>query len=161
LRSRSTYVFDIFSWFELHHDRKLVVLGHFICTVRSLVTLLTKVGVRDVPPDVATFIRTVVVLMFSIILIWSTHQTDSLKKLSMKTSVFLVLSGLATGASWICYNRALQLGNASTVAAIDKASLVLIAMLAFVFLNERLNVQSSIGIALIAIGTVIVALSKT
>ena len=99
--------------------------------------MFAKVGVKEVPPDVATFVRTVVILVFVSIMLMVTNQLGHLKALSSRAVTFLVLSGLATGTSWICYFRALNIGKAAQVAAIDKLSVVLVAVIALVFLEER------------------------
>ncbi|WP_420003512.1 EamA family transporter [Arenibacterium sp. LLYu02] len=125
----------------------------------ALTAVLAKIGVSNVNSNFATFLRTLVVVVALGILVLSTGQTQPLSTLSGKTGVFLVLSGLATGASWLCYFRALQLGKVSQVAPIDKLSVVFVAVIAAVFLGEGLSVTGWVGIALIALGAGLVALA--
>jgi transporter family protein len=122
----------------------------------GLTAVLAKVGVQDIDSNLATAIRTTVVLLFA----WSIalfRNTTPLGDLAAKTWLFLTLSGLATGASWLCYFRALQLGEASRVAPVDKLSVVVAMALAVLFLDERLTWQHWVGGALIVAGTVILA----
>ena len=124
----------------------------------ALTAIFAKIGVSDINSNFATFLRTIVVVAALGLLVWSTGETQSIAALSSKTLTFLVLSGLATGASWLCYFRALQLGQASQVAPIDKLSVVLVAVFAAIFLGERLSAVNWAGVALIAGGTLLVAL---
>jgi len=118
--------------------------------------VLAKVGVKDVDSNLATAIRTVVVLVFAwAVALFRTHQP--LSTVPSKTWLFLVLSGLATGASWLCYFRALQLGDVAKVAPIDKLSVVVAIALAALFLHERLSWQNWVGGALIVSGTIVLA----
>ena len=126
----------------------------------ALTAIFAKVGVEDINPDLATFIRTVVVLMSFTVILHITGQFAAPGPISAKTWIFLVLSGLATGASWLCYFRALKLGPATLVAPIDKLSVVLVALFAFVFLGERPSTTGWLGIALIAAGAVLLAVRK-
>lgn len=121
--------------------------------------VLAKIGVKDVNSNLATAIRTVVVLVFAWGIVFATGEQKGLTKLSGHTITFLVLSGIATGLSWLFYFRALQLGNASQVAPVDKFSLVLTVIFAAAFLGESMNWGVAIGVALITAGTIIVALS--
>jgi transporter family protein len=125
----------------------------------ALTAVFAKVGVSEINSNFATFLRTVVVVVALGLLIWTTGETQSLSTLSPKTSVFLVLSGLATGASWLCYFRALQLGNVSQVAPIDKLSVVLVAIIAAVFLGESMSLTGWSGVALIGVGALLVAVA--
>ena len=125
----------------------------------ALTAVFAKVGVSEINSNFATFLRTVVVVVAVGLLIWSTGETQSLSTLSPKTSVFLVLSGLATGASWLCYFRALQLGKVSQVAPIDKLSVVLVAIIAAVFLGENMSLTGWSGVALIGVGALLVAVA--
>ena len=120
--------------------------------------ILTKLGVEGVHPDVATLIRTVVVLLMLVILVSVSGVGLSLPSLSGRTWLFLTLSGLATGASWLCYIRALQHGPASQVAPVDKLSVVFVALFGVALLGERLSVANWLGIGLIAAGAALVAL---
>lgn len=126
----------------------------------ALTAIFAKVGVEDINPDLATFIRTTIVLASFAVLLFATGQFRAPGEVSAKTWTFLVLSGLATGASWLCYFRALKLGPATLVAPIDKLSVVLVALFAFVFLGERPSVTGWLGIALIAAGAVLLAVKK-
>ena len=125
----------------------------------SLTAIFAKVGVHDVNSNFATFLRTVIVVAALGPLIWWTGETQPLSTLSPKTALFLVLSGLATGASWVCYFRALQLGQASQVAPIDKLSVVFVAIIAAIFLGEQLSLLAWTGVVLIGIGAVLVAIA--
>jgi len=126
----------------------------------ALTAVLAKVGVQDVSSDYATFVRTIVVLLALALLLYATGQFRSTGAVSTRSYVFLGLSGLATGASWLCYFRALKAGPASLVAPIDKLSVVLVALLSVYFLGERLSWRNWTGIGLIAVGAVLVALKK-
>ena len=123
----------------------------------ALTAIFAKVGVENVNSDLATFIRTVVILIVLAMILFSLGEFQPLRSISGRTWVFLGLSGLATGASWICYFRALKLGNASQVAPIDKLSVVLVAVFGAAFLGERLTGANWIGVALIAGGAFLVA----
>lgn len=123
----------------------------------ALTAIFAKVGVENVSSDMATLIRTVVVLLSLTLIVIATGQFSAPGDISTKTWVFLVLSGLGTGASWLCYFRALKLGPASLVAPIDKLSVVLVALFAFAFLGERPSATGWAGIALIAAGAVLIA----
>lgn len=118
--------------------------------------ILAKVGVQNINSDFATFIRTIVVLLALGGILLATGQAQRLDSVSPRSYLFLTLSGLATGASWICYFRALKIGNASLVAPIDKLSVVLVAILGVLFLQEKLLLRNWIGVALIAIGAIFV-----
>lgn len=123
----------------------------------ALTAIFAKVGIENVNSDFATLIRTVVILLVLAAIVVATGQAQALGSISGKTYTFLILSGLATGASWLCYFRALKLGNAAQVAPIDKLSVVLVAVFAVVFLGERLAPANWLGVALIAVGAVLVA----
>lgn len=126
----------------------------------ALTAIFAKVGVEGINPDLATFIRTIIVLVSFAIILFATGQFTAPGPISGKTWLFLVLSGLATGASWLCYFRALKLGPATLVAPIDKLSVVLVALFAFVFLGERPSASGWLGIGLIAAGAVLLVLRK-
>ena len=130
----------------------------FSAAFAALTAIFAKVGVENVNSDFATFLRTVVILFTLAVILFATRQFQSLDEISPKSFLFLVLSGLATGASWVCYFRALKAGNASQVAPIDKLSVVLVALFGAAFLGEKLSGRNWIGIALIALGAVLVAL---
>lgn len=123
----------------------------------ALTAIFAKVGVEDVGSDYATFVRTAVVLLALAAILTATGGWQSRGTFSLRSAFFLVLSGLATGASWVCYFRALKLGEASRVAPIDKLSVVLVAVFGVVFLGERLAPSNWLGIGLIAAGAVLVA----
>ena len=126
----------------------------------ALTAIFAKIGVEDINPDLATFIRTVIVLMSFALILFATGQFRAPESISSKTWVFLVLSGLATGASWLCYFRALKLGPATLVAPIDKLSVVLVAIFGVVFLGERPSASNWLGIALIAAGAILIVVKR-
>jgi bacterial/archaeal transporter family protein len=126
----------------------------------ALTAIFAKVGVEDVNSDLATLIRTVVVLSSLSLILFVTGQFNQTGPISTKSWVFLLLSGLGTGASWICYFRALKLGPATLVAPIDKLSVVLVALFGVVFLGERPSLNGWVGIALIAAGAVLIAFKR-
>jgi transporter family protein len=123
----------------------------------ALTAIFAKVGVENVNSDLATFIRTCVVIVTLAFLLAATGQFRSAGPISTRTIVFLILSGLGTGASWLCYFRALKLGEAAKVAPVDKLSVVLVALFGVLFLGERLSMPNWLGIALIASGAILVA----
>jgi len=123
----------------------------------ALTAIFAKVGIENVNSDFATFVRTIVILCALGAILAGTGQWQSPGTVSMRSYLFLVLSGLATGGSWVCYFRALKLGDAARVAPIDKMSVVLVAVFGVVFLGERLSVPNWLGVALIAAGAVLVA----
>ena len=122
-----------------------------------MTAIFAKVGIANVNSDFATFIRTVVILLALAAILVGTGQWLPLGSVSARTYLFLVLSGLATGGSWICYFRALKLGDAARVAPIDKLSVVLVAIFGVAFLGERLTPPNWIGVVLIAAGAILVA----
>lgn len=124
----------------------------------ALTSILAKVGIEGVNSNLATAIRTVVVLAMAWGMVFLTNTQNGITSISRKSWVFLILSGLATGASWLCYYRALQLGEASKVVPIDKLSVVITLVLAFVFLHESFTGKSLIGAALITAGTLVMVL---
>jgi transporter family protein len=126
----------------------------------ALTAIFAKIGVENINSDLATLIRTVVVLISLALILFATGQFSQTEPISTKTWIFLVLSGLGTGASWLCYFRALKLGPASMVAPIDKLSVVLVALFGVVFLGERPSLNGWIGIALIAAGAVLIAVKR-
>jgi transporter family protein len=123
----------------------------------ALTAIFAKVGVENVNSDFATFIRTIVILVTLAFILAATGQFQAPGSVSSRTYLFLVLSGLATGGSWICYFRALKIGQAAQVAPIDKLSVVLVAIFGVIFLGERLTAPNWLGVALIAVGAVLVA----
>ena len=123
----------------------------------ALAAIFAKVGVQDVNSDFATFIRTIVILFVAVAVLTLTSQWQPLSSITGRTYLFLALSGAATGASWLCYFRALKLGPAAQVAPIDKLSVVMVAIFGVAFLGESLSKQNWLGVALIALGAVLVA----
>src|SRR5262245_49096446 len=124
----------------------------------ALTAIFGKIGVERVDPDFATLIRTVVILGFTALLVMVARSAQPLASIPSRTWLFLLLSGLATGASWLCYYRALKLGQASQVAPLDKLSVVLVALFGVVLLGESLSLRNWVGIAMIAGGAVLVGL---
>ena len=127
-------------------------------TFAALTAIFAKVGVGGVSSDFATFYRTVVVVIALAVLLLTTDQFELPKLANGMTYLFLTFSGLATGASWLCYFRALKIGNASQVAPVDKLSVVLVAVFAAIFLGERLSSVNWIGVTMIGAGAILVAL---
>lgn len=126
----------------------------------ALTAIFAKVGVEGVDADLATLVRTVVIVVVLAAFVWLTGKWSDPFSLPTRTWFFLGLSALATGASWVCYFRALQLGDASKVAPVDKFSLVLVAVFAFTFLGERPSWLEWVGIALVAAGVVVLAIGR-
>jgi len=124
----------------------------------ALTAIFAKVGVEEVNSDFATFFRTVVILIVLAVILWGTNQFQPLRTISAKSYLFLCLSGLATGASWVCYFRALKLGNASQVAPVDKLSVVLVAVFGVMFLSEKLSLLNWLGVCLMSVGALLVAM---
>jgi transporter family protein len=124
----------------------------------ALTSILAKVGIEGVNSNLATAVRTVVVVVLAWGMVFLTHTQSGLSAISKKSWIFLVLSGLATGASWLCYYRALQIGEASKVVPVDKLSVVITLILAFIFLHEQFTVRSLLGCVLIGAGTLIMVL---
>lgn len=123
----------------------------------ALTAIFAKIGIENVNSDFATFIRTIVILLAAGLMVYVTGNWQSPATITSRTWLFLVLSGLATGASWICYFRALKIGDAARVAPIDKLSVVFVAVFAVLFLGERLSLPNWLGVVLIACGAVLVA----
>ena len=121
----------------------------------ALTSILAKIGIEGVNSNLATAIRTIVVVIMAWGMVFLTHAQNGLAEISKKSWIFLILSGLATGASWLCYYKALQMGDASKVVPIDKLSVVITLILAFVFLHEQFTAKSLIGCILIGAGTFI------
>ena len=124
----------------------------------ALTSILAKVGVEGVNSNLATAIRTVVVVVMAWGMVFLTSAQNGIFEISRKSWIFLILSGLATGASWLCYYKALQIGEASKVVPIDKLSVVITLVLAFVFLHEEFTAKSLIGCILIGVGTILMVL---
>lgn len=124
----------------------------------ALTSILAKVGIDGVNSNLATAVRTVVVVVMAWGMVFLTHAQSGLAEISRKSWIFLILSGIATGASWLCYYKALQIGDASKVVPIDKLSVVLTLVLAFVFLREEFTFKSLVGCILIGAGSLIMVL---
>lgn len=124
----------------------------------ALTSILAKVGIKDVDSNLATAIRTVVVVAMSWLMVFITNAQSGIINIGKKSWIFLILSGLATGASWLCYYKAIQIGEVSKVVPIDKLSVVITLVLAFIFLHEDFNIKSLAGCILIAAGTLIMVL---
>ncbi|MDO5398629.1 MAG: EamA family transporter [bacterium] len=123
----------------------------------ALTSILAKIGVDGVNSNLATAVRTAVVLIMAWIMVFVTNSQNGIVSIEKRSWLFLILSGLATGVSWLCYYKALQLGEASKVVPVDKMSVVLTMLMAFIFLNEKLTVKSVIGMILITAGTIFMA----
>ena len=124
----------------------------------ALTSILAKIGIEGVPSNLATAIRTVVVILMAWAIVFLTNSQTEIVNISRKSWLFLILSGLATGASWLCYYKALQMGNATEVSAVDKFSLVITLVLAFFFLQDILTFKTIVGCILITIGTLVMIL---
>ena len=124
----------------------------------ALTSILAKIGIEGVPSNLATAIRTVVVILMAWAMVFLTNSQTEIVNITRKSWLFLILSGLATGASWLCYYKALQMGNATEVSAVDKFSLVITLVLAFFFLQDVLTFKTIIGCILITIGTLVMIL---
>ena len=131
----------------------LLALGSAVFA--ALTSILAKIGIEGVDSNLATAIRTVVVVGIAWIMVFITHAQNGLSTIGKRSWIFLILSGLATGASWLCYYKALQMGEASKVVPIDKLSVVITLVLAFVFLHEQFTVKSILGCILIGVGTLL------
>ena len=134
------------------------ILALLSAVFAALTSILAKVGIEGVNSHLATAIRTVVVVVMAWGMVFLTHAQSGIADISKRSWLFLILSGLATGASWLCYYRALQLGEASKVVPIDKLSVVITLVLAFLFLHESFTAKSLIGCVLIGIGTLVMVL---
>ena len=134
------------------------VLALLSAVFAALTSILAKIGIDGVPSNLATAIRTVVVVFMSWGMVFLTNTQGGIFDISKKSWTFLILSGLATGASWLCYYKALQIGEASKVVPIDKLSVVITLILAFVFLHEQFTIKSLIGTVLIGLGTLVLVL---
>jgi transporter family protein len=123
----------------------------------ALTAIFAKVGVEEVPADLATFLRTVIILALLGLILLASGEWRAPGTISGKTYLFLLLSGLATGASWLCYFRALKIGEAAKVAPIDKLSVVLVAIFGVIFLGEKLSALAWLGVVLVGTGAVVIA----
>jgi transporter family protein len=138
-----------------------VVWALLAAVFAALTAIFAKIGLEDVDPDLATLVRTAVILVVLAPFVWLSGKWSNPLSLSSRTLLFLVLSALATGASWIFYYRALQVGPASMVAPIDKLSVVLVGVFAFALLGERPSAQQWIGLALVAGGVLLISLQRS
>ncbi len=135
-----------------------LICALFSAFFAALTSILAKIGIDHVNSNLATAIRTMVVVVMAWGMVFLTHTQEGISQIDPKSWLFLILSGLATGASWLCYYRALQLGEASKVVPIDKLSVVITLILAFVFLHEKFTPKSLIGCVLIGIGTLLMVI---
>ena len=135
-----------------------MVLALLSAVFAALVSILAKIGIEGVNSNLATAIRTVVVVIMSWGMVFLTNAQGGISSISQKSWIFLILSGLATGASWLCYYKALQIGEASKVVPVDKLSVVFTLILAFVFLHEQFTIKSVLGCLLIGAGTLLMVL---
>ena len=135
-----------------------VVFAILSAVFAALTSILAKIGIDGVNSNLATAIRTVVVVLMAWGMVFLTHSQSGLQEIGKRSWIFLILSGLATGVSWLCYYKALQLGDASKVVPIDKMSVVITLVLAFVFLHEELTAKSLVGCILIGIGTLLMVI---
>ena len=135
-----------------------LILALLSSVFAALTSILAKAGIEGVNSNLATAIRTGVVLVMSWVMVFLTNAQQGLGQIGRKSWLFLILSGLATGASWLCYYKALQIGEASKVVPIDKLSVVITLILAFVFLHEQVTTKSIIGCVLIGAGTLLMVL---
>lgn len=135
-----------------------MILALLSAVFAALTSIFAKVGIQNVDSTLATAIRTLVVVAMSWMMVFITNTQGGITEISKKSWVFLILSGLATGASWLCYYKAIQIGEVSKVVPIDKLSVIFTLVLAFVFLHEKFNAKSIIGCILIGAGTLLMAL---
>ena len=135
-----------------------MILALLSAVFAALTSILAKVGIQNVDSTLATAVRTLVVVAMSWMMVFITNTQGGITEISRKSWIFLILSGLATGASWLCYYKAIQLGDVSKVVPIDKLSVIFTLVLAFVFLHEKFNARSIIGCILIGAGTLLMAL---
>jgi len=138
-----------------HHWKTYAVMSALFA---GLTAIFAKLGVKNIPSNYATFFRTAIIIIFLALLIEVRHEWMNPLSLDKRSLIFLLLSGIATGLSWLCYFRALQTGPASLVAPIDKLSLVFVVMLSLVFLGERLSLVQWVGVFLMSTGAILIAL---
>ena len=139
-------------------DKMWLLFAILSAVFAALTSILVKVGIEGVNSNLATAIRTVVVVGMSWAMVFITHTQDGITSISTKSWVFLILSGLATGASWLCYFKAIQMGEVSKVVPVDKLSVVITIVLALIFLHEEFTLKTGIGAAMITAGTLIMVL---
>ena len=136
----------------------LIIFALLSAVFAALTSILAKIGIDGVNSNLATAIRTIVVVVMAWVMVFLTNTQNGISDISRKSWIFLILSGLATGASWLCYYKALQMGDASKVVPIDKLSVVITLVLAVIFLHEEFTAKSLIGCVMIAAGTIIMIL---
>lgn len=135
-----------------------IVFAILSAVFAALTSILAKIGIDGVNSNLATAVRTVVVVVMAWGMVFLTHAQTGIREISRKSWIFLILSGLATGASWLCYYKALQMGEASKVVPIDKLSVVITLILAFIFLREEFTIKSIIGCVFITAGTLVMVM---
>ena len=135
-----------------------VIFAILSAVFAALTSILSKIGIEGVNSNLATAVRTIVVVLMAWFMVFITGNQNGIVDISKKSWIFLILSGLATGASWLCYYKALQLGEASKVVPIDKLSIVITIILAFIFLGEQITLKTLIGCCLIVAGTFVMIL---
>jgi transporter family protein len=140
----------------MNPDWRIYAIGSALFA--AMTAIFGKVGVAEINSDLATFLRTIIILFVSALVVWARHEWQRPEGLSGKGVLFLVLSGIATGLSWLCYYRALQLGPASAVAPIDKLSVVFVVIFAVAILGERLTWKMGCGASLVALGAILMVL---
>jgi bacterial/archaeal transporter family protein len=140
----------------MNPDWRIYAIGSALFA--AMTAIFGKVGVAEINSNLATFLRTIIILIVSALVVWARHEWQRPDGLSGKGVLFLVLSGIATGLSWLCYYRALQLGPASAVAPIDKLSVVFVVIFAVAFLGERLTWKIGCGASLVALGAILMVL---
>lgn len=153
LKNNRYFLILLYIFTEGHGDYMWMILAILSAIFAALTSILAKIGIEDVNSNLATAIRTMVVVIMAWGMVFLTDAQSSIAGISRKSWLFLILSGLATGASWLCYYKALQIGEASKVVPIDKMSVVITLVLAFVFLHESFTTKSLIGCILIGAGT--------
>ena len=144
--------------YKLHRGGSVYVLALLSAVFAALVAILAKIGIEGVNSNLATAIRTVVVVIMSWGMVFLTNAQGGISSISQKSWIFLILSGLATGASWLCYYKALQIGEASKVVPIDKLSIIFTIVLAVLVLHETVTTKAMVGCAFIAMGTLMMVL---
>ena len=149
IKCRKRKVGEYIMWF---------ILALLSAVFAALTSILAKIGIDGVNSNLATAIRTVVVVIMAWLMVFITNNQNGIFEISKKSWIFLILSGLATGASWLCYYKALQVGEASKVVPVDKLSVVITLILAFVFLHEKFDIKSLIGCVMITLGTLVMVL---
>ena len=145
-------------WKRRRKKKMWLIFALLSAVFAALTSILAKVGIEGVNSNLATAIRTVVVVIMAWGMVFLTHAQNGISEISRKSWLFLILSGLATGGSWLCYYRALQLGEVSKVVPIDKLSVVITLVLGFVILHEQFSFKSLIGCVLIGVGTLLMVI---